>query len=439
MITISRFSKDNPRYAEILKRNAFSEESASIVASVAGILENVRKNGDEALVRYMKEFDGVDYSARPMRLRDAEIDAAVLAVDKRFLEVVDEASANVRAYHEKQLPSNYAIQGEDGTVLERRYFPLASVGICVPAAAAPLPSSLYMSAIPALVAGVERIVVISAPREGRVYNEIVAVAAHLGIREIYGISGAQGVAALAFGTESVPRVNKIVGPGNRWVMTAKKLVYGTVGIDSLAGPSEVVIFADESANPEFVAIDLLAQAEHGTGFEAATAFVISNDMAEAIRNSVSKLVSKWNLEQAVRQSLERFGNIFVVEDLDIAAEAVEEMAPEHVELHCAAPETIIERLRTYGALFVGQSTPEAVGDYFAGSNHVLPTQGTARFASGLTVADFMRSSAIVRYSEERLARDSEKIALLARCEGLRAHELSVTLRCMDHPKGVVHE
>ncbi|NLF24940.1 MAG: histidinol dehydrogenase, partial [Deltaproteobacteria bacterium] len=254
------------------------------------------------------------------------------------------------------------------------------------------------------------------------------VAAHLGVSEIYGISGAQGIAALAFGTESVPRVDKIVGPGNARVQTAKKLVYGSVGIDSLAGPSEVAILADDDANSEFTAIDLLAQAEHGSGYEAAVCFVLSQKKAEEIKAALNNLVAKYDLAAAVTDSLSRYGNIFIVKDFHEAVRACEIMAPEHIELHCQNPEELIGGFKTFGALFVGPWTPEVAGDYFAGSNHVLPTQGTARFSSGLTVADFMRSSALVRYTKETMQRNAASIALLARKENLRAHELSAKLR-----------
>ncbi len=426
MIQISKYSQDNERFQEILARSV--KVDGKTLAIVSEIIEDVRVNGDRALFSYMSKFDKVDYSQKSPKLTPDEIEAALKSTDFKYLEAVKSACENLRQYHEKQLTQNYSLVMEDGGRLERRYFPIESIGISVPAAVAPLASSLYMNLIPAKVAGVPRIVVISAPRSGKVAKEIVAIAAHFGVKEIYGISGAQGVAALAYGTETIPRVDKIVGPGNIWVSTAKKLLYGTVGIDFLAGPSEVVILADESANPEFIAIDLLAQAEHGTGLEAAIAFVSTEDKAREIQSCLNALVERFELQSSVQKSLEKYGNIFVVDSLVEAVEACEQIAPEHVELACENAEELGSKLRKYGALFIGQYTPEAVGDYYGGTNHVLPTQGTARFSSGLTVGEFMRSAATVSYDKETLNNNADKIAVLAQVENMKAHKLSVLLR-----------
>ncbi len=426
MIEISKYSQTNPRFQEILNRSV--EVDTKTIATVSEIIEDVRVNGDKALFSYMSKFDGVDYSQKSPKLTASEIEAAVKSTEPKYLEAVKSACENLKKYHEKQVPKNYHVAMEDGAKLERHYFPIESIGISVPAGVAPLASSLYMNLIPALVAGVSRIAVISAPRSGTVQKEIVAIAAHFGVKEIYGISGAQGVAALAYGTETVPRVDKIVGPGNIWVSTAKKLLYGTVGIDFLAGPSEVVIFADESVNPEHIAIDLLAQAEHGTGLEAAIAFVSSEEKAQEIKSCLNKIVERNELESSVGQSLKTYGNIFLVDSWSDAVEGCELIAPEHVELACENAEEIAPQLRKYGALFIGEYTPEAVGDYYAGTNHVLPTQGTARFSSGLTVNDFMRSSATVRYDREILNQNADKIAVLAEVEKMKAHRLSVLMR-----------
>ena len=431
-ISLSQFSEQNPRYRALLARGG--AQSPFPIQAVAAIVEDVQRHGDQALFDYMLKYDSVDYSKRSPRVSQDEIAEAERAADPQLLDVIERACQNLRRYHEQQLPREYALTQPDGGQLERRYFPLRSVGVCVPAAAAPLPSSLYMCVVPALVAGVERLAVISAPRSGRVHPLIIAVAARLGVKEIYGISGAQGVAALAFGTQSIPRVDKIVGPGNAWVATAKRMVYGAVGIDSLAGPSEVVIFADENANPGQVAIDLLAQAEHGSGHEAAVAFVSSNHLAQQIQQQVAEIAARYELEPVVQKALTNYGNIFVVSNWSQAVAACEAIAPEHVELLCAEAEQILPLLRHYGAAFIGPWTPEAVADYYAGCNHVLPTQGTARFSSGLTVHDFMRSSAVVRYDRSTLEQNCDAIAAIARCEGLRAHGLSVLMRCDKAPR-----
>ncbi|QEH38034.1 Histidinol dehydrogenase [Aquisphaera giovannonii] len=426
MIRIHDFRDDHPDLLKLLGRGALPDPK--VVAAVAEIVDSVRTRGDEALFHHMKRLDGIDLAAAGPRVPEAAIDAAYRATPPALIEAIDAACANLRRYHEKQLPADYRIDGPDGEVLERRYRPISTVGVCVPGATAPLLSSLYMNLIPALVAGVPRIVVISAPRDGRVDPTILATAAHLGVREVYAISGAQGVAALAYGTETVPKVDKIVGPGSIWVSTAKRLVYGVVGIDSLAGPSEIAIIADASADPRNIAIDLLSQAEHGTGEEASVAFVTTYAQAEAVRSELERLARKYDLVAAVKPALDRHGVIFVTSNPDDAVAAVNRLAPEHVELLGPEAEALADRLENYGALFLGEQTPEPVGDYYAGTNHVLPTQGTARFASGLTVADFLRSSSRVRYTPASLARAGDHIRALAEAEHMRAHGLAVEIR-----------
>ncbi|WP_165227875.1 histidinol dehydrogenase [Aquisphaera insulae] len=430
MIRIHDFRDDHPDFLSLLERGAMPDPK--VVAAVAEIVESVRTGGDEALFHHMKRLDGVDLAATGPRVSDADIDAAHRAMPTPLLEAIDAACLNLRRYHERQLPADYRIDGPDGEILERRYRPIATVGVCVPGATAPLLSSLYMNLVPALVAGVPRLVVISAPRNGRVDPAILATAAHLGVREIYAISGAQGVAALAYGTKSVPKVDKVVGPGSIWVSTAKRLVYGVVGIDSIAGPSEIAIIADATASPRNIAIDLLSQAEHGTGQEASVAFVPTRSQAESVRDELNRLARKYDLASAVKPALDRHGALFVVNNLNDAVSAVNKLAPEHVELLGPEAEGLADRLVNFGALFLGEQTPEPVGDYYAGTNHVLPTQGTARFASGLTVADFLRSSSRVRYTSESLARAGDHIRNLAEAEHMRAHRLAVELRL--HPE-----
>jgi histidinol dehydrogenase len=301
----------------------------------------------------------------------------------------------------------------------------------VPGGSAPLASTLYMNLVPALVAGVPEITIISPPRGGRIDDHILFVADYLGIRNVLKISGAQGVAALAYGTPSVPRVDKIVGPGNIYTQTAKKLLYGAVGIDSIAGPSEVAILADAGTPAAWVAADLLAQAEHGSGQETAVAFCTSEGYAEEISSELVRLMGRLDLGDAPSRALLAYGNIFVVDDMTAAVDAVNMMAPEHLELMCEDAEDLLPMVTTAGAIFVGAHSTEPVGDYFCGTNHVLPTGGTARYSSGLSVGDFLRGVSIVRYTAEALAANGASIRALAEAEGLKAHAMAVSLRLQD--------
>jgi histidinol dehydrogenase len=426
VIPLSRFSFDHPRFRAICRRSA--DPSPDVVRTVTQILDDVRRDGDAALARYMQQHDGIDLGKVGARVATEEIRAAPSRVRPGFMEALARACENVRAFHEHQRPRDYEVELAHGGRIRRRHRPIASVGVCVPSGVAPLPSSLYMNVVPAQIAGVPRIAIIAAPRGETIDPHILAVAHHLRVDEVYRISGAQGVAALAYGTESVPRVDKVVGPGNIWTTTAKRLLVGTIGIDSLAGPSEVAIIADASANPAHVAVDLLSQAEHGTGEEAAIAFVVGDEVARAIQAEVAAIAARLGIEAAVEAALARYGNVFIVESLDEARCAVDELAPEHVELLCRDAESLAESLQCYGALFVGPHTPESVGDYYAGSNHVLPTQGTARFASGLGVGDFVRASSTVMYTAAALAEATDHISALADAEGMVAHGEAARIR-----------
>ncbi len=426
MIEISNFSINNPRFQSLLSRQ--NETSPEILVTVASILNDVRKNGDKALFRYMKEFDNIDLSKTNILVSEEEFEKAKNSVDDNFKDAIKQACENLLKYHQHQLQKSYKVDYPDGVKLERIYKPIENVGVTVPAGIAPLSSTLYMNLIPAIVAGVPEISIIAAPKNNTIDDAILYIADFLEIKKVYKISGAQGIAALTFGTETVSPVDMIAGPGNSYVQTAKRIVYGTVGIDSLAGPSEIAIIADDAANPEFIAADMLSQAEHGTGLEASIVFCLSQEKAEEIKSNALRLIVKNDLEGAVSKSLREYGNIFIVDSLDAAVNAVNILAPEHVEILTEAPEELVSYITNAGAIFVGEYSPEPVGDYFCGTNHVLPTGGTARFSSGLSVHDFIRSYSVIRYTKEAVNKNKNKIIKLADTEGMAAHSLSVKVR-----------
>lgn len=430
MIPVSVFSWDNPLFKKLLSRS--TDIPDEILDATRSIVLDVRARGDEALFEYMKRFDGVTLSPETLRVEPDEFEESRKTVSDTFKEAVKKACENLFTYHRHQLPEPYEIEHPAGVSLRRRIVPLRRVGVCVPSASGPLCSSLMMNAVPALVAGVEEIVVVTAPRNGRVDRHITYVADYLGIHSVLKMSGAQAVAALAYGTESVERVDKIVGPGNIYVSTAKRLVYGAVGIDSFAGPSEIVVIADESADPRRIAADLLSQSEHGTGEESSVAFVPSMDMAQRIAEAVSSLAREHGLTERVSKALATAGAVFVVQSLEEAVEATNAIAPEHVEILAQDDETVARGIRNAGAIYIGEWTPEPVGDYFCGTNHVLPTNGTARFSSGLGVEDFVRHMSEVRYSRDELMKNTELIVSLAEAERMNAHALSVKIRSVEH-------
>lgn len=426
MVPVSTFSWDNPRFQKLLSRSASVSEE--IWESTQKIVEDVRTRGDQALFHYMERFDRITLSPETIRVSEAEFAAARRAVSVTFRNAVKAAVENLFVYHRCQLPQSYEIEHPKGVILRRRILPIGRVGVCVPGASGPLCSSLMMNVVPALVAGVSRITVVTAPRGGRIDDHILYVADYLGIRNVLKISGAQAVAALAYGTESVERVDKIVGPGNAYVSVAKRIVSGVVGIDSFAGPSEIVVIADESANPRFIAADLLSQSEHGTGEESAVAFVLSEEMGKRVADEVESLAREHGLVERVSRALSSYGAIFVVDSLETAVEATNAIAPEHVEVLVEDDEQVIDGITCAGAVYTGTWSPEPVGDYFCGTNHVLPTNGTARFSSALGVSDFVRSMSIVRYSKDALFDNMELITALADAEGMKAHALSVRIR-----------
>jgi histidinol dehydrogenase len=429
MVEISKFSIKNPRFQALLARQNIT--SAEILEKVASILNDVRNNGDKALFRYMKEFDNINLDPSKIRVTEEEFEKAKNEVDNEFKTAIKEACNNLLKYHQHQLNKSYKVDYPDGVKLERVYKPVEHAGVTVPAGTAPLCSTLYMNLIPAIVAGVPEISIIAAPKNNTIDPSILYIADYLEIKKVYKISGAQGIAALAFGTESVPPVDIIAGPGNVYVQTAKRLVYGYVGIDSLAGPSEIAVIADDSANPEFIAADMLSQAEHGTGMEASIVFCLDKEKAEEIKNNLLRLIVKNDLEGAVSKSLRSYGNIFIVESLEEAVNAVNIIAPEHAEILTLDPEELIPYITNAGAVFAGEYSPEPVGDYYCGTNHILPTGGTARFSSGLSVHDFIRSHSVIRYTKNALSKHKKSIIKLAETEGMNAHALSIKVRSKE--------
>jgi len=399
-----------------------------IKASVEDIVRDVRDRGDDALLEYERRFDRVDMAAPDLRVTEEEIDAAYGKVEPRFIEVIRRAAANIRAFHAKQLEKSWLTSGEGGTMMGQLYRPLERAGIYVPGGRAAYPSSVLMNALPAQVAGVECIVMATPPMEdGSVYPYTLVAAKEAGVGEVYRMGGAQAVAAMAFGTASVPKVDKIVGPGNIYVAMAKRAVYGYVDIDMIAGPSEILIIADSSADPAFVAADLLSQSEHDP---MASAMLITDDedLAAKVADEVKRQAEELSRRDIIAQSLEDYGYLIVVNDMKEAVRLANEIAPEHMELMVAQPFEMLGAIKNAGSIFLGKYSPEPLGDYMAGPNHVLPTGGTARFYSPLSVDDFIKKSSFIYYSQEALASLKNDIIDLATFEGLTAHANSVRVR-----------
>ena len=411
---------------EMLKRDPNNYESYT--ETVQSIVDQVKAKGDEALFAFTKEFDKAEVSAETVRVGEEEIEEAYRQVKPELLEVMKRSLENIRSYHEKQKRNSWFDARPDGTILGQKVTPLASAGVYVPGGKAAYPSSVLMNIIPAQVAGVERIVMVTPPgKDGRV-NPVTLTAAHLaGATEVYRVGGAQAVAALAFGTQSIPRVDKIVGPGNIFVALAKKAVYGHVSIDSIAGPSEILVIADGGANPRYVAADLLSQAEHD---ELASAILVtdSRELAQAVSAEVDGFLKVLSRREIIEKSLENYGYILVVDSMEQAVEAANAIAPEHLEIVTANPFALMTKIRNAGAIFLGEYSSEPLGDYYAGPNHILPTNGTARFFSPLSVDDFVKKSSIIYYSREALAAAHGDIEAFAEAEGLTAHANSIKVR-----------
>ena len=394
---------------------------------VNAIIEEVRNNRDQAVFNYTKQFDGADINAGNILVTEEEIAEAYEQVDTTLFAVIRKSLVNIKKYHEKQVQNSW-FTTEDGIILGQKVTALATVGVYVPGGKAVYPSSVLMNVLPAKVAGVDRIVMCTPPgKDGKVYPSTLVAAKEAGVDEIYKVGGAQAIAAMAFGTESVPKVDKIVGPGNIYVALAKKAVFGYVSIDSIAGPSEILVLADETANPRYVAADLLSQAEHD---EMASAILIttSQKLAEEVSAEIDQFVAELSRKEIIEKSLDNYGYILVADNMEEAIDTVNAIASEHMEIVTADPFHVMTKIRNAGAIFIGEYSSEPLGDYFAGPNHVLPTNGTAKFFSALSVDDFIKKSSIISYSREALEKVHKDIEQFAECEKLTAHANSIRVR-----------
>ncbi len=412
--------------ADLLKRDP--NNYGAYADTVQEIVETVKRDGDKAVLAYTREFDKAEISSESLKVTDQEIEEAMKEVDPELMEILQKSMKNIRQFHEKQRQYSWFDSKPDGTILGQKVTPLESVGVYVPGGKAAYPSSVLMNIILAEVAGVSRIAMVTPPGKDGKVNPVTLTAAHLaGVTEVYKVGGAQAVAALAFGTESIPKVNKIVGPGNIFVALAKKAVYGHVSIDSIAGPSEILVLADESANPRFVAADLLSQAEHD---ELASAILVTTSMelAERVSEEVKAFTQELSRREIIEKSLDNYGYILVAETMKEAIQTVNEIAPEHLEIITRNPFEDMTRIHNAGAIFIGEYSSEPLGDYFAGPNHVLPTNGTAKFFSALSVDDFIKKSSIIYYSKEALEEIHKDIEMFAEAEHLTAHANSVKVR-----------
>lgn len=413
----------------LLKRspNSYGE----FESRVNDIIQNVREKRDEAIFEYTLKFDGATIDQDNIRVTEEEIKEAYEQVDPKLLDVIRKALVNIRDYHTKQKQYSWFDSDESGIILGQKVTPLKTVGVYVPGGKAVYPSSVLMNVIPAKVAGVSNIIMTTpCGKDGKVYPSTLVAAKEAGVDAIYKVGGAQAIAALAFGTESIPKVDKIVGPGNIYVALAKKAVFGYVSIDSIAGPSEIMVLADETANPRFVAADLLSQAEHD---EMASAILVttSETLAEQVSVEVDKFVTTLSRKEIIRKSLDNYGYILVADTMQDAIDTVNEIASEHLELVTKNPFETMTKIRNAGAIFIGEYSSEPLGDYFAGPNHVLPTNGTAKFFSPLSVDDFIKKSSIISYSREALEPVYKDIVQFAECEKLTAHANSIRVRFED--------
>ncbi|HTR82702.1 MAG TPA: histidinol dehydrogenase [Bacteroidota bacterium] len=412
-------------FTHIVPKNPPSA-SKKVERLVSAIIRRVQQDGDDAVRYYTKKFDGS--TAQNLSVPHKEIESALAHADPEFLRLLNAAAKNIRRFHNRQRQASWTIREGNNSFLRQMYRPVDRVGLYIPGGKAAYPSTVLMNAIPAQVAGVKEIILVSPPdNQGRIHPDVLVAAAVLGVRKIFRVGGAQAIAALAYGTKTIPAVDVIVGPGNIFVATAKRLVYGKVGIDGIAGPSEVVILADDTANAEFVAADMLAQAEHDE-FASSMLVTTSAALARDVRQSLKKIAAGLSRKSILAASLKNRGAIFLVKNLDEAATLVNELAPEHLEIVTRNDEATLKKIKHAGSIFLGSYSPVVVGDYFAGPNHVLPTDRTARFASPLSVDNFMKKSSVVRYSKARMESVSEKVAAFAEREGLTAHALSARLR-----------
>ena len=415
-------------YGQVPNSEIFARDNiaSNVESAVTEILAQVAARGDEALREYTLRFDKADLTN--LEVTEAEIDEAFAAVEPEFVAILEQAAANIRAFHEKQRRNSFVVADQPGVVLGQKIVPIQKVGLYVPGGTAAYPSTVLMDSIPAKIAGCPQLVMVTPPgANGKVNPVILAAAKIAGVDRIFKVGGAQAVAGLAYGTETLPKVDKIVGPGNAYVAEAKKQVFGRVAIDMIAGPSEILVVADGTCNPKIVAADMLSQAEHDK-MASAVLVTDSGELAKAVQAELERQIPLLPRSEIARASIDNNGKIIVAENLDLAIDIANEIAPEHLELCVDAPFDYLDRVRCAGSIFLGKNCPEALGDYFAGPNHTLPTSGTAKFSSALSVDDFVVKSQFTYYTADALAKVGEKVACFARREGLDAHANSVTVR-----------
>ena len=416
------------KYGQISASEIFARNESELDVSdiVTDIIADVRKNGDAALLAYAKKFDKAELTS--LEVSDAEIEEAFASVEPEFVEILREAAVNIRAFHEKQMRQGFALQQENGVVIGQKITPIEKAGLYVPGGTAAYPSTVLMDSIPAKIAGCKEICIATPPSaNGRINPVILAAAKIAGVDRIFKMGGAQAIAALAYGTQSVPKVDKIVGPGNAFVAEAKRQVFGKVSIDMIAGPSEILVIADGKSDPAYVAADLLSQAEHDK-MASAVLVTDSEELALQVQTEIEKQLPKLPREEIARVSIENNGKIIVAENFDDVLAVANEIAPEHLELCVDNPFDYLDKVQNAGSIFMGRYCPEALGDYFAGPNHTLPTSGTARFSSPLSVDDFIKKTQYTYYTKEALDKVGQKVAFFAEKEGLSAHARSATIR-----------
>lgn len=425
MIKIMKYGEVSA--SEIFYRGKTSFDVGDIVTD---IIENVKQNGDKALLDYCKKFDKAELDC--LEVTEEEIEEAISLVEPKFIEIIKTAAENIRNFHEKQVRTSFIINEQDGIVTGQKITPIEKVGLYVPGGTAAYPSTVLMDSIPAKIAGCKEICITTPPSENGKVNPVILAAAKIaGVDRIFKVGGAQAVAALAYGTETVPKVDKIVGPGNAFVAEAKRQVFGLVSIDMIAGPSEILVIADKGSNPKFVAADLLSQAEHD---KMASAVLVTDSMelAKEVQLEIEEQLKVLPREEIARESIENNGKIIVAENLQDVIEVSNEIAPEHLELCVDNPFDYLDKIKNAGSIFMGRYCPEALGDYYSGANHTLPTSGTARFSSPLSVDDFVKKSQYTYYTKEALSRVADDVAFFAEKEGLSAHARSATVRFEDN-------
>ncbi len=419
-------------YGQVANSDIFARAvpEVDVTATVADIIENVRQRGDEALFEYCRKFDGADLTS--LQVSSEEIEEALSLVEPKFLEILEEAAENIRAFHQKQVRNSFIINDKNGIVVGQKVIPVDRAGLYVPGGTAAYPSTVLMDSIPAKIAGCKEVVIVTPPgKNGKINPVILAAAKIAGVDRIFKVGGAQAVAALAYGTESIPKVDKIVGPGNAFVAEAKKQVFGVVSIDMIAGPSEILIVADGKTNPRHAAADLLSQAEHD---KLASAVLVTDSMelAKAVQTELEVQIPQLSRAEIARTSIDKNGKIIVAPDLNVAVDIANEIAPEHLELCVDNPFDWLDKIRHAGSIFMGRNCPEALGDYFAGPNHTLPTGGTAKFSNPLSVDDFVKKTQYTYYTKDALAEVAEKVAFFAEKEGLTAHAKSAVVRLEEN-------